>query len=287
MLRRCKSPKFILLFTGIIIIVIALLSWLYISGHDRRLRVQVLEVYFPDLPEELEGLKLVMLSDLHFRATEFPELKRLISVLNSYNPDLVLLLGDYAVGHTPDELLKKGCEILGTLRSRDGIYSVCGNHDWGFDNVNVVKYLQEAGIKTLCTERWQIPLSDRGTVELVGAEWGEIVCEIPQDEQWRLFLLHDPMAFDKTRPGFFVAGHTHGGQVRLPLLGSLYWKHWLTDQPERWFSTPEGAKGQLFVSAGFGSNVSGMRFFDPPEAAVATLHRGNPQLNRQTERIIE
>lgn len=181
------------------------------------------------LPAALEGLSLVHLSDLHFTGrigkAYFQELVRLA---NQEDPDLVVITGDLV---DYDECIDWIPDTLSRLRSRSGNYFILGNHDLRVDTLRLRRVLVDSGLVDL-GNRWQQVLVRETPVVLVGNEmpWFRPAPQLstappPAPEgPLRIVLSHTPDQIGWARrheADLMVAGHLHGGQIRLPLLGPL------------------------------------------------------------------
>jgi len=188
-------------------------------------------VEIPRLPKSLDGLSIVHISDLHFTGrigkSYFREVVRLS---NEFQPDLAVVTGDL--------IDKAACidwapEILGRLKARSGVYFILGNHDRKFDHRRLRAVLGEAGLVDL-GGRW-IEIELRGErVVLAGNElpWFSEAADLRQappgraeEGPLRIVLAHSPdqLAWAQRHDADLVlAGHTHGGQIRVPGLGPIF-----------------------------------------------------------------
>ena len=231
---------------------------------------------------EHAGLKVALLSDLHVGSPHrgLSTLKRLVETTNAEKPDLVLLLGDYVIQDVPGgtfvepELIAK--ELAG-LRAPLGVVSVLGNHDWWYDGNRVRRALESQGIHVLEDEIlsvtfhgkpfWLCGLADLWTR---GDKLQETLAKI-SDAEAILVLMHNPDTFPKmpTHVSLSVAGHTHGGQVNLPIFGrrvvpSKFGQRYA-------YGLIEENEKKLFVTGGIGTSMLPVRFRVTPEIAVLTL----------------
>jgi predicted MPP superfamily phosphohydrolase len=231
----------------------------------------------PRLPLALEQLTIAHLSDLHMTGKVTREFyEEIVDQTNALQPDLIAITGDIA------ETI--GCidwiePILGRLKSRLGNFFVLGNHEMRLPDANVLRHaLVAAGITDLGSRcHW---LEVGGTrVLLAGNEmpwFGQrpnveafIDNEAPPD--FRLLLSHTPDEFGWARRQNFdlmLAGHNHGGQIRLPFLGALI-------APSRFGYRYAGGVYQeeptvLHVSRGIGG-LHSVRFNCAPELPLLTL----------------
>jgi predicted MPP superfamily phosphohydrolase len=200
---------------------------------DLDLSEQALEL--PRLPAELDRLSLIHLADLHFSGrigkSYFLEVVRLA---NELQPDLVCVIGDLIDNPDCADWL---AEILGRLEARFGVYFVLGNHDLEVGAAMIRRTLTAAGLVDLGS-RWIEVLVRGQRVVMAGNElpWFPPAADLsrapppPPDGPLRIVLSHSPDQITWAQSAgvdLLLAGHTHGGQIRLPLLGPIF-------APSRW-----------------------------------------------------
>jgi predicted MPP superfamily phosphohydrolase len=246
-------------------------------------RVDEREIVLPHWPRELDGLRVVHLSDIHVGGGMTRErLLRVAELTNWAKPDLVAHTGDFLT-HRSGEFDTPLYEALARVRAPLGQWACLGNHDYE-DPDRLVRRLRDAGVTTLRNARAQIEVGGH-PLELAGSEfvfprpsrpsaygalietWG------PRDGTPRLFLNHDPLTFRGLPDGaadLVLSGHTHGGHVGVQL-GP---RHALTvvglvGLPDQGVF----ARGdmRLFVTRCVGFYGYPMRVGIPPEIAVLVL----------------
>lgn len=193
------------------------------------LHVQKKWIRVPRLPAALKGLSIAHLTDLHFsaKATE-SYFNEIIRHTNGLNADLIAITGDLVHG---EDGLEGIADVLGQLHARHGVYYVLGNHDRHIDVAELHQQLQAVGLTPLGS-RWTTR-SIRGiTVVLAGNEspWFEPAADLSDcpsrksQQQLRILLTHSPDQIQWARrydADLVLAGHTHGGHICLPWIGSL------------------------------------------------------------------
>lgn len=189
--------------------------------------VHRMDLPIKDLPEGLEGMTLVQLSDLHASAllTE-PHMAALVERVNALNPDLVLLTGDIVDGEVAARV--RDVAPLGNLSARYGVFACEGNHEHYVDYEGWLAHYRTLGIRVLRNE-W-VGIERNGAVlTLAGTTdpWGRrFARELPDpvkafagapEKGPRILLSHQPKyakAYDKAvRFDVQLSGHTHGGQI--------------------------------------------------------------------------
>jgi len=250
-----------------------------------------IDVWLPRLPQELNGFTIAQLSDFHYdRYFSATPIAAAVNITNGLNPDLVALTGDYVtVPLLADENQRlpkaarhaKSCaHLLGGLRARLGTVAVLGNHDEFSDPDEVTGALQYAGIRVL---RNQSVLVERGGARLWvaglndvmggGANVGEALRGVPSGDT-TVLLCHEPDYADQVAAyavDLQLSGHSHGGQVRFPVVGALY-------LPRLGRKYPWGLRrlGQmmLYTNCGIGTIRVPVRWHCPPEVTLLTLRSG-------------
>jgi predicted MPP superfamily phosphohydrolase len=179
----------------------------------------------PGLAPELEGFRFVHLSDFHLRGSWSKGYDELIERIEQAAPDLLLITGDFIDDkhdHRPGlATLRK---LLPRLKSRLGSYAILGNHD-----VDVLQpYLREMGVNVINGQRALLQSGTGATLELIGfpglartdLDAHFVAAQPPKSpDALRIVLSHYPDQFRRARPlsaDFYLAGHTHGGQICLP-----------------------------------------------------------------------
>ncbi len=183
------------------------------------------------------GLKIVQLSDLH-RSKIVPDtyLGDCIATVNGLAPDLVVMTGDYITHGT--RWVKGLRDVLTSLQAPLGIYAVFGNHDGGkwaaryggsSDTSLVRRELEQAGIRTLVNQSLRLEYGGKAfTLVGLGDLWAEEFDAVAafrrvEAEEFTIALSHNPdtiTELQKYPANLILCGHTHGGQVRIPLVGS-------------------------------------------------------------------
>jgi uncharacterized protein len=259
------------------------------------LEVAEREVPLPRLPQALDGLRIAHLSDLHCSSLVSREyLARCVRITSEAEPDLVLLTGDYV---TRSRRWVPGlAPLLTGLRARHGVLAILGNHDHYVGADSVTQAVTEAGIPVLRNENrclkvngaslWiagidsmrakQYRLTPRQQAA-VDERMNAFLCralEGTDPEGFRILLAHSPDIFpDAQMAGvdLVLSGHTHGGQVRFPLVGA-------TVVPSKF--GPRYAAGlfeedgtSLYVNRGLGVVRWPIRFLCRPELSILTLRQ--------------
>ncbi len=247
------------------------------------------ELGLPSWPQACDGLKVAVLSDLHVGSpfNHLDHLNRSIDLTLAAKPDLILLAGDYVIHGVPGGHFvspKESATHLARLRAPLGVYAVLGNHDWWYDGPGTITAFQQVGIRILddaavalgskTCQFWLAGISDfmEGAHDVPKA-----LAHIPVGASILAFT-HNPDVFPEIpeRIALTVAGHTHGGQVYLPLIGRPVVP---SQYGERYAIGHIIEQGRhLFVTPGIGTSILPVRFLVPPEVSILILHtqQGTP-----------
>jgi len=251
-----------------------------------RLVIHQQTIQIDNWPKQLDGLRVVVLADIHVDNWFITDkkLRTIVERTNQLQPELIVILGDYMSG---DGWVKRRVDpevfgpVLKDLRAPLGVYSVLGNHDWWYGGMRVRRGLEQNGIKVLENESAQVDA--RGTsLWLVGLAdlWtrpqriDDVVAHVPEGQPL-IALTHNPDIFPNVpqRVQLVLAGHTHGGQVRFPLIGPVISS---SDYGDRWVRGHVFEENHhLFVTTGIGTSIIPVRFGLPPEIVLLTLKSGS------------
>ena len=227
------------------------------------------------LPRQLDGLKVVQLSDIHHGPfTGREQIESAVRVANSLQPDIVALTGDY-ISHER-EYVQPCAEMLGRLRARRGVYAVLGNHDNWVDAALVRDLFSAEGIRVLVNEG--LRFEDRGASfwlagvddTMVGLEDLPLALAGSRSDELKLLLAHNPIILRRAaRAGvdLVLSGHTHGGQVT--------WRNErsASGRVRRRILRGLARRGetQIYVTRGLGTVVLPVRYGCLPEVTLLTL----------------
>jgi predicted MPP superfamily phosphohydrolase len=232
-------------------------------------------------PADYPQLRVVLISDLHAGAphTDLDKVARVVAAANALHPDLTLLLGDYVITGIPGGHLvppEQTVPLLGRLRARLGVVAVMGNHDVGFSARRTRAAFRAAGIPLLENATLTVDVAPGKPLLLAGLEdlWTQrpnLAIVNGAASTPTILMTHSPDIFPRvpSSVALTVAGHTHGGQVWLPLVGRLVVPSRF-GQRYAYGHVVEGGR-HLFVTSGIGMSIMPVRFCDPPEIRLLEI----------------
>lgn len=251
-----------------------------VSIERTRVEVNEIEIRLANLPSEFEGFSIVQLSDFHHgKFVSLGYIKKCLKLASQLRPDIFVLTGDYV--DTEEDYIIPLAESLKTYATSIPTYAVLGNHEHWMDARFIVEKLKLAGVNVLINQNVPIQRND-ARIWLLGVDDiegdfrpGMAVRGTNQDEV-KVLLAHNPCSIDfavKRKIDLLLCGHTHGGQITLPLLGPIF----LNGTNGKRY--PSGLfqieKTQMYVSKGLGVSILPIRFRTRPEITYFKIYQEN------------
>lgn len=272
-LRRLRVGVAVLL---LVILVCGIWGFLI---EPNRLVVNHSTLQIANWPKELGGLRIAVIGDIHTGAPfiDDDKLRLLVELTNQQQPDLVVMLGDFMsqdTWHGHRVAPEITANHLKYLRAPLGVYAVLGNHDWWDNGEHVRRAFEQAGIRVLendvreikgrAISFWLAGLSDLWTRP---QQIGETLAKIPADSTV-IVLTHNPDTFRQLPSSvpLLLAAHTHGGQVKLPLIGTPIVPSRFGQKYSAGHIFENGH--HLFVTTGIGTSILPVRFRVTPEVVI-------------------
>lgn len=276
-----KGIKFLVGF--LILIGVGLTVFLYaLFIGSKGLKVKEYKIEIDNLPKEYHGLKIAHITDFHYdESMSIEELKKVKDTINSLKPDIIVFTGDFVTSNLNSKQIEKISEIMSEMKASIGKYAIKGNHDYdfkkwellfdnsGFTNLNdtyeviyknATTPIVLSGISTNLYGTKNLKDKIEPIYEYLNS-FGENQINEPA---YSILLLHEPDFVDDIDLNKFdlvLSGHSHNGQVRFPIIGSIY--------------TPIGSKKyydeyyrvdntDLYISSGIGTTYLNVRLFNRP-----------------------
>lgn len=229
------------------------------------------------LPSELDGLRVVQLSDVHHsRFIDAGQIREAVEIANLLEPDITVLTGDYVSYGT--DYIAPVADLLGELRAPQGVFAVLGNHDYRTDARLITDLFRAEGIRVLINEGlhlakngasfWLCGVDDTsyGVPDLALALAGS------RPSEFKFLLCHNPAILRRAAFAgidLIVSGHTHGGQVRL----RANEENLILPRRPRASGLLQRGKTQIYISRGIGTVVLPFRYQCPPEISLLELRK--------------
>ena len=276
--------------TAVLLVLTALLAAGFLLWGNCSLQTTETALVSPALPPAFDGLRIVELADLHGRVFGRGS-RRLLAAVRRAEPDLICIDGDLFDEHTDLAMLPP---LLRGLCAIAPVYYVTGNHEWRVPGLRgILAQMRACGV-TVLQDDWRVLRRGEDALVLAGTDDpcgpaerktpAELIADIRAEAGEAAFLLllahrNDQLPqWSALGVQAVLAGHCHGGVVRLPFVGGLFgtdrrlfpaWDAGLYRQGET----------ALYVRRGLGYTNVHFRLFNRPEVAVIVLRRGSPAIN--------
>lgn len=225
-----------------------------------------------EIPKGFDGMKIVQISDIHYGTTiNESSLKKMVNKVNQLKPDIIVFTGDLvAKGINPTDKIKAEIAVnLSKLKATIGKYAIASNEDLESDSFSDL--ITNSGFTLLNNEAKLIYNNDDEPIELVGIS--NINSKIELKDNYKIALIHKPDDFDNIKNDNYnivMAGHNHGGIIRLPFLGGLIniegAKKYHNDYYEIYNT-------KLYVSSGLGTSNINFRMFNQPSINLYRFYK--------------
>ena len=240
-----------------------------------------------NLPDNFDGIKIVHFSDLHYnRAINKSKVKSIIDEINLINPDIVVFTGDLIDKDATltDNDYNDLTNLLMKITARYGKYAIMGNHDYIKDKEKVVTVYNESNFNYLDNDYDIIYGKDNqkmfiGGINTVSYGQDDIAKTLnylneADDIGYRIVLVHEPDISSKIVKDYSVnlilAGHSHNGQVRLPIIGPIY----TPPHAKKYYDNYYDINGtSLYVSSGIGVSMVNYRLWNHPSINFYRLNK--------------
>ena len=262
--------------------VIGLLRYYVFQIEPESLSVQEITFEHAQIPENLDGTVIAFIADIHYSPRRVKLLDKVIKCLKQRKVDVLLIGGDLINGSGRNrqfnmyDVLKK----FSGLSLPCGIYAVLGNHEYRRNLQANCNAFKDSPVNLLRDQAQIITSSSGGKFNLIGIDYSpnphnrrktQRSSKLIQPDMFNIILIHTPEDFpflDRRAP-LVLAGHTHGGQLYIPGLGSVIRTPWYERKYTRGWVEENNSK--LLVSTGLGSAYTQARLFAAPEIIFVTL----------------
>ena len=293
------------LYTILVLCIFALVLLLWRSSYERKhFQIRHVEASSQKLPEAFDGFRIVFLSDLHSNSFGKKN-QKLIKAIDQEKPDLILAGGDMMIGKKKKHIsIPVPLQLLKALRKLGyPVYHGLGNHEmrmkenqeyFDYEYATYQKILEYCGVEFLDNRTVRIERDGQHIVLTTGLtlpqkyykKIGKEPMELEFLEQtlgkgdpleYQILMAHSPLYFPEYRKwgaDLVLAGHFHGGTIRLPFLGGVMTPNYmLFPKYDRGRYDLDG--GVMVLSGGLGTHSINIRLNNRPEFYVITLRREN------------
>jgi hypothetical protein len=276
-----KKVIFFFIFLTLFIIVLLLYSR-YIG--TKNIQIHEYKIVNKNFTDDYYGLKIVHISDIHYgRVTFEKELNELVEKVNKVKPDIIVFTGDLIDQDTKitNNMTDKISSILSKMDARVGKYAVTGNHDYYFENWDLV--MENSGFTILNDSYDLINLESKRYIMITGSSTNSYGKKSIDDKLkeatnflkdkkdddlpiYSILLMHEPDYIDSVNLNNYdlvLSGHSHNGQVRMPFIGAL--KFTLPNGAKKYYKEYYKVKNtDLYISNGIGTTTMNFRLFNRP-----------------------
>jgi uncharacterized protein len=250
--------------------------------EPNRLVVHYESIQIQRWPKELSGLRIALIGDVHTGSPfiDDQKLDHIVELTNQQRPDLIVLLGDFMSPdswHSREVRPEVTARHFQSLTAPLGVFLVLGNHDWWYNGEAVRKAFEDRGLKVLENDAVEVAWRNH-SFSVVGLSdlWTrpqhieETLTKI-RPGSTTIALTHNPDVFPRVPQSvqLLLAAHTHGGQVRFPILGTPIVPSNFGPKYTAGHIVENGL--HLFVTTGIGTSILPVRFRVPPEIAILTI----------------
>ena len=282
-IKRRKVKKLFLLVAFLISIVT--LIWYGLIFEPNNIQIEKINIAIENLPESFNNTKIVHLTDFHSYGFNERE-KRVLEILEDLNPDFVFITGDFIDHKTKDiNSCQEFWQELGS-KYQGKIFGITGNHEYWNNDIEIKDFknlLEESGIVILSNENEKI-FQDNEYIYLIGVDDPhtgndnlEKAAAGTEENIPKILLAHSPDIvndlenLEKENIDLILAGHTHGGQIKIPFIKPF----WTPTKNRGKYASGlfEISHSYLYVNRGIGTTALPIRFNCPPEITVIELRK--------------
>lgn len=281
------SKKKIFVTITILLTVLAIFAVIYDGFNKAPSRFKVNYQYLEStkVHPDLNGMQIAFISDLNYN--NFMDKDRFdlaLAKLEESNPDVVVFVGDLFdeenITSISDQVIEDLTKQLDSITAKYGKFAVLGENDYFSEDVTalVSKILYNSNFEIIQNQLLKITKDTNNYFQLIGIDSVlsgrdaiQKAYENVNSENLVLTVVHTPDTIEELplkTTDLVVAGHSHGGQIQIPLLGQVYNKK-LSEKYYSGFYSVNNTK--LFVTNGLGTTIEDVRIFAPAEILIYTL----------------
>ena len=221
--KRSKLTTIIIIILLVIALIFIYMRYIATFGFI----VKEYNVTSEKLPSNFDGFKIAHLSDIHYASMGKDKLDKVVNEVNIMKPDIIVFTGDLydRFSNLTDDMKNKIVDSLSKLEAPLGKYAISGNHDYEHDGYQ--ELIEKCGFTYLSNNSNLIYYNGDEPIEIVG--YPSIINDNPDynielSNNYKIGLIHESDAIENIINKDFdlvLAGHSHGGQVRIPIFGAI------------------------------------------------------------------
>lgn len=276
---KLKYKILIIIFLLFLLAGITYLYAMYIG--TKGFKIKEYKIKSSTISEDYNGLKIAHLSDIHYgnKSVTKKDLEKIVKQINSLKPDIIVLTGDLLDDSINDKQYNDLVEVLSKLEATINKYAIDGNHDYSYKKWSSL--IEDCDFVNLNDTYDVIYNNSYDSIFIAGIsnntyttknikDKSEVILDYLNSEEYNstysILLMHEPDYIDDIDYSKFdivMAGHSHNGQVRIPIFGAIilpngskkyYKEHYTLDNTD------------LYISSGIGTSTLPIRLFDKPSA---------------------
>lgn len=258
-----------ILFLVIIILFLLFLYARYINTSG--LVVKETAIIDEAMNEAYNGLKIVQFSDIHYGRTTFQnDMEKLVQSINELNPDILIFTGDlFDSDNISDEDIKLMSDYLSELQARLFKFAVIGDYDQQYiDTYHLI--MNDSGFTILDNTSKLVYDNALEPINFVGLTSTSDIQSLYDNDYFTITIMHQPdMVQDLPNSNIVFAGHSLGGQIKIPFIGGIIKKDGARTYLNDYYKVNDM---QLYISNGIGTENFSFRLFNKPSITLYRLY---------------
>ena len=271
--KKEKSKMKIIIIVILLLIAITFIYMRFIATSG--FIIKEFNVTSEKLPKGFNGVKVIHLSDIHYASVGEAKLNNAVEEVNTMKPDIIVFTGDLydEFSNLTEDMENKIINALSKLNAPLGKYAVSGNHDYKYDRFTDI--ITKSGFTYLENETKLIYYNDETPIEIIGypdEREANPNYDIELSDFFKIALIHEGDSWEHIKDkgiDLSLAGHSHGGQIRLPFIGCLIKVDGGKKYCEEHYTNNNS---ELYVNFGLGETEFKIRSFNKPSINMYRLY---------------
>jgi predicted MPP superfamily phosphohydrolase len=271
--KKEKSKMKIIIIVILLLIAITFVYMRFIATSG--FIIKEFNVTSEKLPKGFNGVKVIHLSDIHYASVGEAKLNKAVEEVNTMKPDIIVFTGDLydEFSNLTEDMENKIINALSKLNAPLGKYAVSGNHDYKYDRFTDI--ITKSGFTYLENETKLIYYNDETPIEIIGypdEREANPNYDLELSDYFKIALIHEGDSWEHIKDkgiDLTLAGHSHGGQVRLPFIGCLIKVDGGKKYCEEHYTNNNS---ELYVNFGLGETEFKLRSFNKPSINMYRLY---------------